>query len=254
MINGKRVIAVISARMSSTRLPGKVLMPLAGEPVLVRIVERVSQSKYIDEIVIATTVNPGDDVVETLCNERGYRCYRGSEEDVLARVYEAAKLCGADIVYRGMGDSPVVDWRIIDQLLEILDKGNFDFVDNEMAEPAYPVGFDATVFTFSALEDGYDEAVDPEIREHVTVHIKINPKRYKIFSVKAEGEMVWPELRLTLDTSEDYQVISAVYDALHSVNNDFSASDAIQFLITHPNIAALNADILQKMPTLLAGK
>jgi spore coat polysaccharide biosynthesis protein SpsF len=109
MINGRRVVATISARMGSTRLPGKVLMPLFGEPVLARIVERVSRSKYFDDIVIATSTNSGDDAIEAFCKERGYRCYRGSEDDVLARVYEASISCDADIVYRGMGDSPLVD-------------------------------------------------------------------------------------------------------------------------------------------------
>ncbi len=252
MINGRRAIATISARMGSTRLPGKVLMPLAGEPVLARIVERISRSKYIDEIIIATTVNPNDDAIETFCAERQYRCYRGSEADVLARVYEAAKSCDADIVYRGMGDSPLVDHRIVDDLILKLFEGNFDLVSNEMGDAPVPDGFDATVFTIKALEDGYNEATHPEMREHVTVHIKTDPKRYKILALRAKGEMLWPELRLTLDTPEDYRVISEVYDALYLENNDFAASDVINFLKKRPDIVNINANIKQKIPILLS--
>lgn len=251
MINGRRVIATISARMGSTRLPGKVLMPLAGEPVLARIVERIGRSKYFDDIIIATSTNPNDDAIEAFCKERNCRYYRGSENDVLARVYEAAKSCDADIVYRGMGDSPLVDHRIVDGLIEKLCEGNYDFVSNEMGDAPVPDGFDATVFTMKALEDGYKEATHPEMREHVTVHIKTDPKRYKILALRAEGEMLWPELRLTLDTAEDYRVICEVYDALYSENNDFSAPDVINFLKKRPDIVNINANIKQKIPTLL---
>ncbi len=251
MINGRRAIATISARMGSTRLPGKVLMPLSGEPVLVRIVERVSRSKYFDDIVIATSTNPGDDKIEAFCNERGYHCYRGSEDDVLARVYEAAKSCDADIVYRGMGDSPLVDHRIVDDLLEKLVDGNYDFVSNEMGDAPVPDGFDATVFTRSSLEDGYNEATHPEMREHVTVHIKTNPKRYKILALKAEGEMIFPGLRLTLDTAQDYEVLCAVFNELYPKDHDFSARDVINFLKVRHDIASINAEVKQKVPTLL---
>jgi spore coat polysaccharide biosynthesis protein SpsF len=251
MINGRRTIATISARMGSTRLPGKVLMPLSGEPVLVRIVERVSRSKYFDDIVIATSTNPGDDKIEAFCRERGYHCYRGSEDDVLARVYEAAKSCDADIVYRGMGDSPLVDHRIVDDLLEKLVEGNYDFVSNEMGDVSSPDGVDATVFTLKALEDGYKEATHPEMREHVTVHIKTNSKRYKILALKAEGEMIFPGLRLTLDTAQDYEVLSAVFDELYPKDHDFSASDVIDFLQKRPDIVNINSEVKQKVPTLL---
>lgn len=251
MINNKRVIATISARMGSTRLPGKVLMPLLGEPVLERIIERLKHGKYFDDVIIATSTNAGDDAIEKFCTERGYKFYRGSEEDVLARVYGAAKSCDADIVYRGMGDSPLVDWRIVDDLIKRLDEGGYDLVSNEMGDFAVPDGFDATVFTMKALKEGYNEATHPEMREHVTVHIKTNPARYKVLALKAEGEMLAPDLRLTLDTKEDYQVITRVFEALYPQNPDFSALDIIHYLRTHPEIAEINSTIVQKMPTLL---
>lgn len=252
MINGRRVIATISARMGSTRLPGKVLMPLCGKPVLEHIIERVKLSKYFDDIIIATTINPLDDAIEVFAKKHDYHFYRGSEEDVLARVYEAAKSLDADIVYRGMGDSPLVDHRIVDDLIEKLSEGNYDLVSNEMGDAPVPDGFDATVFTLKALEEGYREATHPEMREHVTIHIKTDPERYKILALKAEGHMRESGLRLTLDTQEDYEVISKVYDALYYNNLDFSADDIIQFLMNHPDIAAINSGITQKVPGLLS--
>ena len=251
MINGKRVVATISARMGSTRLPGKVLMPLLGEPILLRIVERLKHSKYFDDIIFATSVNSKDDAIENFCNERGYKCYRGSEDDVLARVYETAKSCNADIVYRGMGDSPLVDWRIVDDLIERLDAGSYDLVSNEMGECPVPDGFDATVFTMKALEQGYHEATHPEMREHVTVHIKTDPARYKVLALKAEGEMNAPDLRLTLDTQEDYELITKVFEKLYPNNSDFAAHDIVEFLRSNPEIAAINSTVHQKIPGLL---
>ncbi len=252
MINSKRVVVTISARMGSTRLPGKVLMPLLGEPVLARIIERLKHGKYFDDIVVATSMNPSDDAIEEFCSKRGYKCFRGSEDDVLARVYHAAKSCNADIVYRGMGDSPLVDWRIVDELIERLDQGGYDLVSNEMGEVTVPDGFDATVFTMQALEEGFFEANHPEMREHVTVHIKTNPERYKVFALHAEGEMHAPSLRLTLDTKEDYQVVTQVFETLYPLDPDFSAHDVIHFLNAHPEIAQINSAIVQKVPTLLA--
>lgn len=251
MINRKRVVATISARMGSTRLPGKVLMLLAGKPVLAHIVERLTHSQYFDDVIVATSTNKGDDAIEQFCNERGIRCYRGSEADVLSRVYEAANICDADIVYRGMGDSPLVDWRIVDKLIELLEGGAYDFVANEITEPTYPIGFDATVFTMSALKDGYETATHPEMREHVTVHIKTNPKRYNIGALIAEGEMIAPKLRLTLDTALDYQAISAVFDALYPINANFSALDVVHFLKENSDIVNINSNVIQKVPELL---
>ncbi len=251
MINGKRVVATVSARMGSTRLPGKVLLPLLGKPVLERIVERLKKGKYFDEIVIATSTDPKDDAIENFCVERGYLYYRGSEDDVLARVYETAKKHNADIVYRGMGDSPLVDVHIVDMLLEQLEKDGCDLVSNEMGGKPVPDGFDATVFTMKSLEEGYYGATHPEMREHVTVHIKTDPSRYKVYVCKAEGVMDAPDLRLTLDTKEDYEVISNVFEALYPKNSDFTALDVIQYLREHPEVAQINSTVVQKMPTLL---
>lgn len=248
MIGGKKAVGIIAARMKSTRLPGKALMPLCGEPVLWRIVERLSNSRYLDESIIATTTDPSDDVINSFCQERGITCVRGSENDVLGRVHAAAKQCGAEVIYRGMGDSPLVDHRVVDRLLELQEDGQYDFVSNELAEPAYPVGFDASVFPFRALDAAALEAVTPQDREHVTLYLYSRPERFKIFSLTASEDFQLQGLRVTLDTPEDYELISRIYDALYPSNHDFSAQEVITFLRMRPELLAINAHVEQKMP------
>lgn len=246
MINSKKVVFVISARMSSTRLPGKVILPLAGKPVIVRIVERLKRSKYVDEIIVATTTNPADEAIESICKENSYKCFRGSEGDVLSRVAGAAKICDADIVFRGMADSPMVDWRIADRLIEILDEGDYDYASNELGSNPYPVGFDASVFSAKVLYEIEKIAKDDVSREHVTYYIYSHPEKYKIYKQQADGSMLWPDLRLTLDTKEDYRLISLIYDNLIGQIEDFSADDIIYFLKQHPEYLLINRDIKQK--------
>ncbi len=252
MIDGKRVIATVSARMGSTRLPGKVLMPLLGEPVLERIIERVARGKYFDEIVIATSTSKKDDAIETFAIERGYAIYRGSEDDVLSRLAGLAREHRSDIVYRGMGDSPLVDHRIVDDLIEKLAEGGYDLVSNEMGEHPVPDGFDATVFTAKALLEGDETAMHPEMREHVTIHIKTDPERYRTLVLSAEPPLFGSPYRLTLDTKEDYELITKVYEALYPTDPDFSAVDTVRFLDAHPEVARINAGVAQKVPDLLS--
>lgn len=251
MINGKKVVATIQARMTSSRLPGKVLMPLAGKPVLERMIERHRRSKYTDEVIVATTTNASDDPVVALAEQLGCKCFRGSEDDVLGRLAGAVRsLGGADIVIQGMADSPLVDWRILDNILEKLAGENLDFVSNELEE-TFPVGFDARAFTFAALDEADRVAKEPVYREHASVFIYKHPEhKFKLGNIRAEGDMVWPTLRLTLDTENDYAVIRAVYDALAPKNDDFSAEDVVEFLKSRPDVVALNAEVKQRMPVL----
>lgn len=247
MKNNKKVVATIEARMSASRLPGKVLMPLAGEPVLTRIIERLNRSKYIDEICVATTVNPADDAIIKLCERKGYKYFRGSEADVLSRVLRAAETRQAEIIVEGMADSPLVDWRQVDYLIDMLEDGKYDYVSNEIGE-TFPLGFDMRVFPYSVLKETESLVTDPEHHEHVTLYIYNHPEKYKIGIWDAEGKMRWPKLRLTLDTAKDYELISRVYDALYLNNPDFSAEEVINYLIGKPELYNLNAGIKQKKP------
>lgn len=244
MINNKKVVATIEVRMSSTRLPGKVLMPLAGKPVLVRIIERLNKSKYIDEIIVATTTNPRDDAIEKVCLEGGYKFFRGSEDDVLSRILRAAELGGAEIMVQGMADSPMVDWRMVDYLLEKLVEGGYDYASNELEE-GFPIGFDARVFPYAVLKQTEELATDLEHHEHASLYIYQYPEKFKLFSWKGEGKMNWPGLRLTLDTPEDYELIGKVYDAL---GPDFSAEAVVSYLKNKPELYNINSEIKQKVP------
>ena len=247
MINNKKVVATIEGRMTSTRLPGKIMMPLCGKPVMQHMIERHRRSTFTDEVVVATTTNAADDPVVRLCEEMNCPYFRGSEEDVLGRIVGAGTKHNADILVQGMADSPLVDWRIVDQLIQMLDEGGYDVTSNEFDDDKYPDGFDMRVYRFPALQFIEKKYSVPEYREHAGYEIR-SGKEYTRGLLHATGDMLWPELRLTLDTAEDYQLISAVYEALWPQNEDFSANDVVQFLKSHPELVAINANIIQKQP------
>ncbi len=247
MINNRKVVATIEGRMTSTRLPGKIMMPLAGKPVMQHMIERHRRSSHTDEVVVATTTNAADDPIAELCERLGCAYFRGSEDDVLGRVVGAGKAHGADVLVQGMADSPLLDWRIVDTLIKMREEGNYDCAANEFESP-YPDGFDARAYLFSTLEAAERTDKDPAYREHAGYSIRSQPDKFKLIALKAEGDFAWPGLRLTLDTQQDYLLLSAIYDELYPKNPDFSAQDVVDFLKQHPALVALNSDIEQKKP------
>ncbi len=249
MILGKKVVATIEARMASTRLPGKVMMPLAEKPVMAHMIDRHRRSIYTDEVVVATTINSTDDSIVILCEQMHCSYFRGSEDDVLGRIVAAGDAHTAEILVQGMADSPLVDWRLIDKGIELLAQGGYDFVGNELQE-TFPIGFDVHIYSFDALKKVERFDKNPLMREHAGYSIQSQPEKFKLGNFVSEGDMVWPELRLTLDTKEDYRLISAVYDELYRKNQDFSADDVVTFLKNHPDLVAINAKIQQKDPAI----
>jgi spore coat polysaccharide biosynthesis protein SpsF len=247
-INGKKVVATIEGRMTSERLPGKILLPLAGRPVMAHMIERHRRSHYTDEVVVATTVNVADDPVAALCEEMQCPYFRGSEADVLGRIVEAGIAHGADILVQGMADSPLVDWRIVDRLVEILEEGKFDITSNEFEKDKYPDGFDMRAYHFPVLKKFEENHKGEEYREHAGYQLRNDPLHYKRGLLLAKGDMLWPALRITLDTLEDYKLISEIYDELYPKNPDFSADDVVAFLKTRPDLVAINAEVAQKVP------
>ena len=248
-INGKKVVATIEGRMTSTRLPGKILMPLAGKPVMAHMIERLRRSKYTDEVVVATTTNTADDPVVALCEEMKCAYFRGSEDDVLGRIVGAGDEHGADILVQGMADSPLVDWRLVDRCVELFEKEGADCASNEFTE-TFPVGFDVRAYKFETLRRAQMHDTNPAYREHAGYSIRSQAGKFKLSNWEAEGAMRWPELRLTLDTAEDYALIGAVYDALYPENPDFSSEDVIVFLKNRPDLVAINSAVAQKVPTI----
>jgi len=247
MINNRRVVATIEGRMTSTRLPGKIMMPLCGKPVMQHMIERHRRSKYTDEVVVATTTNKQDDPVIELCEQLQCRYFRGSEDDVLSRIVGAGTKYNADILVQGMADSPMVDWRLVDKAVEKLAKDNLDCATNEIHE-TYPIGFDTRCYSFAALLEAEKNDKEEMYREHAGYSIRSRPEKYKVVNFEAEGELRWSEPRLTLDTKEDYEIISKVYDALYPGNPDFSALEVVRFLRANPELLKINAEIVQKVP------
>ena len=173
-----RRIAIIQARMSSSRLPGKVLLDINGEPMLVHVIERAKRAKLVDEVVLATTTDPSDDPVAEFCVERGYNFTRGSLHDVLDRYYQAATAYDAEIIVRLTADCPVLDPDVVDKTIESREKGvessGFDFVANRLPSPmgrSFPIGLDTEVCTFAALENAWENATEKHQREHVMPYL-----------------------------------------------------------------------------------
>lgn len=240
-----RKIATVEARMASSRFPGKILKDILGKPSLEHLVDRVRKSKLIDEVVIATTVNPLDDSVEEWAKSSDISFYRGSEEDVLSRVLEAAKAYQADLIVELTGDCPLLDPVLIDEVIQHYLDNDFDYVSNNK-ERSYARGFDTQIFSVNVLDEVNRLTQDPADREHVSLYIYEHPERYKLSTVKAPPALFAPEMRLCVDTPEDFQVVNSIFQALYPKNPAFSAEDIMLFMNKHPEIAALNSTIKQK--------
>lgn len=236
MYNNKgKIVATIEARMTSSRLPGKVIMDFCGKPNLQHIVERLKRSKYIDEVVVATTINKEDNPIIELCEKIGCKYYRGSEEDVLMRVLEAAKSVNGDYIVEITGDCPVIDWRHVDYLIELFFQGEYDYASNVLKR-TFPRGFDTQIFPVKILEEVNKITKNPVDHEHVSIYIYTHPEKYRLLNWEAEEEMNHPELEITLDTKEDYEFIKQIYKILYPKNPYFSAQDVVELLIKHPEM------------------
>ncbi|HEY7575692.1 MAG TPA: glycosyltransferase family protein [Thermoanaerobaculia bacterium] len=240
-----RVVAVIQARCGSSRLPGKVLRPLGGVPAIHHVVRAVSSAKKVDEVVLATTTAAVDDALVAEGEALGVRVFRGDEEDVLRRFVEALRGDPADVVARQPADAPLVDPDIIDAVLEAYQKGGCDYAASFL-ERSWPRGCESEVISREALERSDREAYRPEDREHVTIHVRTHPEVFRLRNVRAPEAEVWPELRLTLDTPEDYAVLEKVFAALWRPGRILRISEVIAWMRAHPQVAEINAEVAQK--------
>jgi spore coat polysaccharide biosynthesis protein SpsF len=239
-----RIVTVVQARMASTRLPGKVLLPLAGKPLLVRMVERVQAAVLSGTVVVATSINPEDDVLAELCRAEDLLCYRGDPEDVLDRHYRAGQALEATTVIKIPSDVPLIDPRVIDRVISyyLAHEGDYDFVSN-LHPASYPDGNDVEIMTMPALETAWREATRPLEREHTTPYLWENADRFRVGNVAWETGLDYSmSHRWTIDYPADYDFISAVYQALYSPDRHFSLEDILAYLEAHPEVAAINAD------------
>ena len=238
-----KIITIIQARMSSTRLPGKILLPLGEITVLGLGVSRIKKSQRLDAVIVATTDLTSDDVTANYCLDNGIHYFRGNCDNVLERYYMAAKQYGAkvgDLIVRMTSDCPFIDYRILDAMLE-----NFqgDYFSNTLTR-SFPRGFDLEIFTFAALEKAYLSAENPSEKEHVTPYIYNHPEMFSLHGFGCDEDN--SDLRVTLDTPEDWQVIEQTYLSLSKTNPDFTYQDVIKFLRQNPQVAKLNALVEQK--------
>lgn len=241
----RRVGIIVQARMCSTRLPDKAMLPLLRRPVLQRIIERLKDCQSADVIIVATTVKEEDDKIIGLAKGMGVKVFRGSEEDVLSRFYYAAKQNLLDIIVRITSDCPFVDPEILDGMVkDYLSKERLDYLSNTI-ERAFPRGLDVEVFSFKALERAFNSAKEPYQREHVTPYIYENKEKFSVLNYPAGEDN--SSYRLTLDTVEDYELIKAVYNKLYPTKPKFRLSDVVS-LIKNSNdpVFLVNAGVKQK--------
>lgn len=244
-----KTVCIIQTRMSSTRLPGKVLMNVCGKPVLHHVIDRVLRAKTVDEIVIATTTNPKDDrIVEAV---EGYHpkvsVFRGSEEDVLDRYYQAAKAHGADVIVRVTSDCPLIDPELIDRVAKIvMDDAKVDYAANCFVKRTFPRGLDVEAVPFRVLERLHEVATESADREHVLYYIHRHPEEF--ITKNLENDRDESAHRWTLDVAEDFELIKAVYERLFPANPTFGWTDVLALVEKEPQITKLNAHISQKAP------
>lgn len=242
-------LAIVQARMGSTRLPGKVLRPLAGRPMLAQIVRRVRACPSIARVVVATSDRPGDDEIRRLSAAEGIECFSGSEVDVLDRFYQAASAFAGDPVVRITGDCPLVDPGLLERLIALFAGGGYDHVGVATGAGAallddgrYPDGLDAECFRFSALERAWREATSAPDREHVTPYIWRHPDLF------ACGRLTSPidysALRWTVDNEADFALVADIYRALDGPERIFLMDDVLRYLADHPQAAAVNAEFI----------
>jgi len=244
-MKSNKAAAIIQARMGSTRLPGKVMKDLLGKPVLWHDIQRIKQSELIDEIIIATTTKKQDQVIYEKALEWGVKAFRGSEEDVLKRYYDAAAENGVDTVVRITSDCPLIDPQVIDEIITYYNDNNYTLVTNagsNLENRTYPRGFDTEVFSFNVLEEAFNKAEERYQREHVTPFIYENYD--DIYYYKNDKDL--SNYRLTLDTKEDYELIKAVYDKLYKGKHNFYLNEIIELLDNNKELLKLNEKIKQK--------
>jgi spore coat polysaccharide biosynthesis protein SpsF len=238
MKRGGRVVLVLQARMGSTRLPGKSMLDLAGVPLVGRMIERLKRANLLDEIVLATTLKAEDDILEKLAADVQISCFRGSEDDLVDRYYQAASQFDADFIVRIPGDNPVIEPSEVDRIVEFHQMSDFDFSSNviDFMGNGYPDGIGAEIFDFRALEIVWREVKDPYNREHIATNFydyigrrPASPGKFRIGTVPCPKEFSRPDVVLDVNTEEEYQFMRELYEYLSPRNRNFHITDVIDW-------------------------
>ncbi|WP_276359586.1 glycosyltransferase family protein [Daejeonella sp. H1SJ63] len=235
-----KIVAIIQARTGSTRFFNKTFVQLSERPLIWHVVNRLKYSNEINEIVLATTTEQRDDSLQKWSIEENISLFRGSEDDVLSRFYEAAKLYNADIIVRITADDPFKDPEIIDDVIKLLKEKNLDFSSNNYPA-SFPEGLDTEVFTFAALEEAHLNANDSFDREHVTQYFYRNPTKFKQENYSNIKDI--SHLRWTLDTEKDYEMVKIIYNHLYKDGLIFKMKDILELLEKYPEISEINKSV-----------
>jgi spore coat polysaccharide biosynthesis protein SpsF len=233
------ILAILQARMSSGRLPGKVLKPVLGRPMILRQIERIRQASRIDRLVMATSTDASDDVLTEVCEEEGVECARGSLDDVLDRYYQAARKLAPEHVVRLTGDCPLLDPDVMDETIAFHLAGEFDYTSNALDELTFPNGLDVEVLRFDCLERAWREARLPSEREHVTPYLYDHREQFRVGSYGAERDL--SKMRWTVDEAEDLEFVRRVYAALYPAKPSFRMRDVVELIEREPALGAINS-------------
>ncbi len=237
-----KTIATVEARMNSSRLPGKVLLEVNGRPLLEYLIERLKKVQSIDDIVLATTINPKDDILEKFALDRNLNFYRGSENDVMGRILETAQINEANTIIEITGDCPLVDPDIIEQAIRVFKKNNVDYLANNFFS-SYPGGMDTQVIKTAALQKSYSMTNNPEDLEHVTLHIKNNPSIFSHIYLVAPPSLHFPSVDFILDELSDYKFLKKVIEELSKKKEMFTCLDMIQLIKNDKEISCINSHV-----------
>ncbi len=241
-----KTVIIVQARMTSTRLPGKVLKKVLNKSLLEYQVERLRRVKYADEIVIATTINETDQPIVDLCRHLSVPCFRGSEQDVLSRYHAAAREHQAEAIVRITSDCPLIDPQVTDRVVQFYleHRPTYDYVSNSL-ERTYPRGMDTEVFSVKALKEAFAEATEQSDREHVTPFIHRQTDRYRLANIAHTENQ--SHHRWTVDTPEDFELVKNITSALYPANPLFSLQDCLNLLQKHPEWKEINDHVQQKV-------
>jgi spore coat polysaccharide biosynthesis protein SpsF len=245
----QQVVAIIQARMGSTRLPGKVMLPLADEHVITHDVRRVQSAEHVTKTAVATSKRTADDIVTRYASRAGADVFRGSESDVLGRIYDTSRSANADVVVRITGDCPLIDPEMIDTSVREVTEGGAQYAAN-IFERTFPRGLDVEAFTFESFEQVHEEATEPHHREHVTPYYREQKDMFSSKNVTSENVFDDPQfqnredLRLTLDEADDYEVLRTIYENI-PFDDILPIREAIRY-VDDNNLMELNANVEQK--------
>ncbi|KAF0180027.1 MAG: spore coat polysaccharide biosynthesis protein SpsF [Limisphaerales bacterium] len=231
--------------MKSSRLPGKVLLPVCGKPLLELMIERLRQVPELDGIVIATTADPSCQPIEDLAKRLSVGCFRGGEDDVLDRVLRSAQSAQADLIVELTGDCPLIDPDLVSEVIREFRSRDVDYCANVL-QRTHPRGMDVQVFPTKVLAQAAELTNNPSDREHVSIYIYTHPERFRLHNVTSSLSPEDADLRLTVDTPDDFKLVSEIFQRLYPTNPRFRLADILKLMREHPELRAINSHVKQK--------